>query len=163
MPSLQKYFYPKNVLIANTRLTPVAITRIKGKIRYKCQCSCGNVIFPTPCEIGKRTFSCGCLSQENKIKNGTTHGLSKTKEYAASFNAFTRCRKPNSKYWKWYGGRGIEVKFKTIEEMTRWLINNLPRPSGKYFLDRIDNDGHYEPGNIRWLTSKESANLLNPA
>jgi hypothetical protein len=67
-----------------------------------------------------------------------------------------RCTDPNCRQWKWYGGRGITV-------CDRWLVfeNFLAdmgeRPEGKT-LDRVDPDGDYEPGNVRWATTKEQAN-----
>ena len=68
----------------------------------------------------------------------------------------TRCLNPNNKRFKDYGGRGIMI-------CERWMVfeNFLAdmgeRPEGKT-LDRINNDGHYEPSNCKWSTSKEQAN-----
>lgn len=57
-----------------------------------------------------------------------------------------------------YGGRGIQFLFPDILAATTWVLENLgPRPSKKHSMDRIDNDAHYEPGNLRWATRQEQA------
>lgn len=63
-------------------------------------------------------------------------------------NAKTRCANghPN------YGGRGIEFRFDSPSQAVRWAIEHLGLPEKKHSLDRINNDGHYEPGNLRWAT-----------
>jgi hypothetical protein len=76
-------------------------------------------------------------------------------EHTAYLGARTRCTNPNTKHWKHYGGRGIEFRFKNFPEFIQSL-GGL-RPSPKHSVDRINNDGHYEPGNVRWATPKEQA------
>ena len=65
--------------------------------------------------------------------------------------AKARCRNPNVAQYKDWGGRGIKFLFNSFEEFLTVLG---PRPPG-YSLDRINNDGHYEPGNVRWASRKE--------
>ena len=68
-------------------------------------------------------------------------------------NAKKRCNDPTSKN---YGARGIKFLFISVEEGTRYLFQTIgPRPSDKYSLDRIDNNAHYEKGNLRWATDSE--------
>lgn len=65
--------------------------------------------------------------------------------------AKSRCTNPNTRQWHNYGGRGIKFKFNSFEE----FLNELgPRPTG-YTLDRVNNDGHYEVGNVKWSTRQE--------
>jgi hypothetical protein len=67
-----------------------------------------------------------------------------------------RCVCATSRGWKNYGGRGIEFRFGTVEEAVRWITTNLgPRPSQQHSIDRIDNNKHYEPGNLRWATRQQ--------
>jgi hypothetical protein len=72
-----------------------------------------------------------------------------------------RCSNPKAKGYASYGGRGIRVcpEWQTFAEFERYIMETLgPRPDG-LTLDRIDNDGNYEPGNVRWLSRREQ--LLN--
>jgi hypothetical protein len=156
MPKYLKYFYPKNVKIPGTRLTPVGLAKRNGKTVYRCICDCGEEVFPASSEIKTRTFSCGCLGIEKRSKVHTTHGLSKRPEYFASHHAFSRCYDPSSRDYKDYGGRGIRCEFETATEMTEWLVKNLPKPSPKSVLDRRNKGGNYSRTNLRWVTQAAS-------
>lgn len=88
------------------------------------------------------------------------HGLHGTPEYLVWINIRRRCYNPNHKSYSDYGGRGIRL-------CTNWYASFLSfykyigkRPSKQHSLDRIDNDGNYEPGNVRWATAKEQANNM---
>ena len=76
-------------------------------------------------------------------------------EYQAYCNCVSRCVTGSHPKSKDYKGRGIELRFDCFEDFLQELG---PRPDG-YDLDRIDNDGHYEPGNVRWVTRQQ--NLRN--
>ncbi len=91
-------------------------------------------------------------------KAGATHGLSRRNPvYHICQAAKSRCQNPNNPNYENYGGRGIQFKWETAGETAQWIIEHLgEKPPGKS-LDRIDNDGHYEPGNLRWATPKEQA------
>src|SRR5438477_8293191 len=74
---------------------------------------------------------------------------------------FQRCANPRASQYSYYGGRGIVVGFVSTAAMADWLLRHLgSRPSGKS-LDRINTNGHYEPGNLRWATWKEQASNRN--
>jgi hypothetical protein len=77
--------------------------------------------------------------------------MSKTPEHIAWKNMLRRCYSRH-KGWHNYGGRGIEVRFKSFQD---FFADVGPRPSPELSIDRINNDGHYEPGNLRWATRAE--------
>lgn len=84
--------------------------------------------------------------------------VSKTPEYRAYIDAKSRCTNPNSQRWYTHGGRGIKFLFNNFGEFFEAVG---PRPDG-LTLDRIDNDGHYEAGNLRWATpSQQVSNRRN--
>lgn len=119
---------------------------------WNCLCDCGKttVAFSGNLKAGTKR-SCGCLKSSCQVK----HGKSESVEYAAYHGAKHRCNNPNNPLYAEYGGRGIEFKFKSFLE---FFAHVGPRPEG-FSLDRKDNDGHYEFGNVRWATQREQ--LMN--
>jgi hypothetical protein len=93
------------------------------------------------------------------LTDGKAHGLSQTREYIAYDNARERTSNPRCPYYPDWGGRGIKLLV-TFREF--W--NELgPKPSPRHVLDRVNNNGHYAIGNMRWATHKESrANQRKP-
>jgi hypothetical protein len=89
-------------------------------------------------------------SQSNPV-----HGMSGTKVYRAWKDAVQRCSNPNNANYPNYGGRGIEYRFDSFEHFYQEVGDP---PTKAHSIDRIDNDGHYEPGNLRWATAKQQAN-----
>ncbi len=75
-------------------------------------------------------------------------------EVRALVGAKARCQNPNDHAFEGYGGRGIKFRLSLKD-----LLDNIgSRPSKRFSLDRINNNGHYEVGNIRWATHKEQQN-----
>ena len=66
-----------------------------------------------------------------------------------------RCVKPSDQNWGIYGGRGIQFNFASLSEATAWVAEHLGQPPEGGSIDRLNNDGHYEPGNLRWATQKQ--------
>ena len=86
------------------------------------------------------------------------HGLTGTPEYIAWTNAKQRVTNPDRRDWPNYGGRGIRMAEEWLRSFVTFLAHVGPRPAG-LTLDRIDVDGHYEPGNVRWATrAQQTAN-----
>jgi ribosomal protein S30 len=80
-----------------------------------------------------------------------------TPEYNAWRSMIQRCNNPRTRSWKNYGARGIKVHPGWEENFEGFLADVGPRPSRRHSLDRIDNEGDYEPGNVRWSTPKVQA------
>ena len=120
-----------------------------------CECGCG-----LPAPIAKRNHrtrgwvkgQAQRFIQGHSIPSRLRHGMTHTPEYTAFSNAKNRCTNPNFDFWKDYGGRGIEFRLASFEEFFAHIGS---RPTPEHSLDRIDNDGHYEVGNIRWATREE--------
>lgn len=128
-----------------------------GFVSWLCRCECGkrNVVASNSLRTGN-SKSCGCYTLE-KI---TTHGKNKNYVIAPEYKTWhmmvQRCTNPNNDGYGDYGGRGIKV-------CDRWLnfedfyADMGDRPSLKYSLDRIDNNGNYEPSNCRWATQTDQS------
>lgn len=165
----------------------VGWTKKGGKWFVVCECECGNTSANRKADLlkklGSTDFACkSCtmvrrnaenadnpewLSNRNKALakanavNATKQRLSVTDKRLRQCltNAKQRCENPNNKGYINYGGRGIEFKFADIDEAFTWVVGNIGYPpSTKHSLDRIDNNKHYEAGNLRWATAAEQAN-----
>lgn len=105
----------------------------------------------TPLKRGRKR------TRPEPVPREPTHGMSDTVTYRAWANMKRRCLSPKHPHYARYGGRGITI-------CERWLtfVNFFEdmgeRPSDDLSLDRIDNDGNYEPGNCRWATWDQQAN-----
>lgn len=88
----------------------------------------------------------------------TTHGRSRDPAFSSVKRAIDRCCNPKHPAYKNYGGRGISVFKEWIDDPIKFADYIGPRPSNKHSLDRINNDGNYEPGNVRWATDEEQSN-----
>jgi hypothetical protein len=127
-----------------------------GHKRYLCKCDCGNYTVVRDTRIrNHETKSCGCISKEHLIEYNTKHGLSNSPLYIIYQGMMSRCYNPDLDGYHRYGGRGIKVCdewLSDIENFIKWGKESGFKKG--LTLDRIDNDGDYEPNNCRWVTSK---------
>ena len=138
------------------RLTAVEYV---GKRKWKCLCECGQYTVTSGSYLTTgATKSCGCFRRETAKKYHGTHGLSSTPEYEAWQSMLARCYNPNIRGYHRYGGRGIKICDEWRQSFERFYSDVGPRPGPKYSLDRFpNNDGDYEPGNVRWATPQQQA------
>lgn len=141
-------------------------------ICWECICTCGNTtIVEGRLLRSGHTSSCGCLQRERSKENNKinpsrlTHGH--TRQFTASPTYTTwrsmiaRCTKPDHKSYGYYGARGVKVHQPWLDSFEQFLADVGERPKGKT-LDRIDSDGHYEPGNVKWSTPLEQIQNRRP-
>lgn len=144
------------------RLTVLELVGKEGyNYIWKCQCECGDFKFVKSNDLRSgHIASCGCLRRELSIKRFTSHGLSKDRIFTVWVSIKARCLNCNSKAFKRYGGRGITMYPAWANDFQAFYdyVSKLPHFGEEgYTLDRINNDGNYEPDNIRWATVKKQA------
>jgi hypothetical protein len=127
------------------RLGVYGLAHMNGGSHWQCVCVCGKELVRYVAEL-RPTSSCGC----GRIKHGG-HG---TAEYKAWEKMKHRCQQPSNPRYVRYGGRGISVCQRWMS-YENFIADMGRRPSHRHSLERINNDGNYEPANCRWATPAE--------
>lgn len=132
--------------------------RFRESVLWKCLCDCGSFCLATSYSLthGNKQ-SCGCLQKERASESSSTHEKSSTPEYKIYIGMLTRCYNKNRNRYYRYGGRGIKVCDRWKNSFENFLEDMGERPSKEHSIDRIDNDGDYEPKNCRWTDKYDQA------
>jgi hypothetical protein len=141
------------------RLTAIEVAGTKnGRAVWRCVCACGRSHIASGANLRSgRQQGCGCLRGRN-----STHGMTYSPEFSVWLAMRKRCGNPNNASWRHYGARGITICERWQDSFEAFHADMGSRPSAKHSLDRIDNDGNYEPGNCRWATPSEQQSNRRP-
>lgn len=160
------------------RFGRLVLVAVESSRRWHLRCDCGSELVRTASDV-RRGFilSCGCLRRERAKEMGrknvhlaqaaqTKHGHARRSGAHPLFSTWTgmiqRCRDPRAHNFSKYGGRGISVCARWATDFAAFLADVGDRPTARHTLDRINNDGNYEPGNVRWATPVEQARNRRP-
>jgi len=130
----------------------------KGKALWVFQCDCGKTITTRGGDVTMgKSKSCGCKTSEYISASKFKHGLLGHPLYTVWSHIKDRCYNPNSKHFHRYGGRGITVCARWLNDFKAFYDDMLPLYIEGFSIDRVDNNGNYEPSNCRFADAKQQS------
>lgn len=145
------------------RLVAMKVDNSGRRRRWECLCDCGKTTMVEASLLNcGRTRSCGCLSVDHASSMNASHGMTGTKIYKAWKGIKKRCFNQSEKAYKNYGGRGITLCDEWVDDFPAFYAYIGDPPTDRHTVGRIDNEGDYRPGNVRWETyAEQNSNKRN--
>ncbi len=124
-----------------------------------CACGCGEYAATDQRRSRVSRFISGHNAKSDHPRGTLKHGMDGTPTYRSWRSWIARCLNPNTPNFRYWGGRGITISDRWLGDhgFENFLADLGERPDG-LTLDRIDNEGNYEPGNVRWASWTQQAN-----